>query len=88
MIIVVAVQAIVLFIMIMAIWKKVINIETLISLLIRRRYPRYFHPEVKEKYGDKEKEEEIDEETKKILDEMGWRKGVEGDKDQQSGDNG
>jgi len=88
MIIVVIVQALVLFVMIMAIWKKVINIEALISLLIRGRYPRYFYPGVKEKYGGKEKEQEIDEETKKILNEMGWRKGVEGDKDQESGDNG
>ena len=88
MIIVLIFQAIVLFVMIIAIWKKVINIEALIRVLIRGRYPRYFYLEVKEKYGGKEKEEEIDEETKKILNEMGWHKGVEGDKDQESGDNG
>jgi hypothetical protein len=86
------VQAVVLFLMVMAIWKKVINIETLISLLIRGRFPRYFYPEAKEKHRGEEKELEIDEETEKILEEIGWSEGTKGDKKKEAlngkGDNG
>jgi hypothetical protein len=85
-VIILLVQGFVLFLMVMAIWKRVINIETLIRLLIRGRFPRYFYPEAKEKQRDEGKEQEIDEETKKILEEMGWGKGIKGDNNQESGD--
>ena len=69
------------------IWRRIKNIEGLIRQQVEGRYPDYSYPklmkrpstETEKKYGAKE---EIDEETKKILEEMGYhRKGQENKED-------
>ena len=67
------------------IWRRMKNIDRLIRQQVERRHPAYSHPRPTKKpsteAGKKHAaREDIDEETKKILEEMGYQKKAPEDK--------
>ena len=67
-------------------WRRMKNIEGLIRQQVEGSRPDNFHARPEKRPLSKaekkhEGKQEIDEETKKILDEMGYQKGVHRDKD-------
>jgi hypothetical protein len=66
-------------------WRRIRNIERLIRQQVEGRHPDYFRPQPKKRPLSKAEKnagtQDIDEETKKILDEIGYGKKVREDKE-------